>query len=139
MKNIFINHKKYIDRHIKFGFTLIEIMVALAIVSISGIALMSNIGNATRDLSVLDDKTIALGIAEYALNSKLILPDFPDLGQEDQVIKQSNKEWKVDINVSETPNERVRRIDVMVSTASSGQFSNNPPTVLLSGFRVNLE
>lgn len=139
MKNIFINHKKYIDRHINFGFTLIEIMVALAIVSISGIALMSNIGNATRDLSVLDDKTIALGIAEYTLNSKLILSDFPDLGQEDQVIKQSNKEWKVDINVSETPNERVRRIDVMVSTASSGQFSNNPPTVLLSGFRVNLE
>ena len=61
------------------------------------------------------------------------------MGQEDWVIKQSNKEWKVDINVSETPNERVRRIDVMVSTASSGQFSNNPPTVLLSGFRVNLE
>ena len=122
-----------------YGFTLIEIMVALAIVSISGIALLSNIGSATRDISVLDEKTVALNLAEYALNSQLILPYFPDLGQDNQVIKQFDKEWMVDVSISETLNEKVRRIDVMVSPRSKNLFSDTPSTVLLSGFKVDLE
>lgn len=122
-----------------YGFTLIEIMVALAIVSISGIALLSNIGSATRDISVLDEKTVALNLAEYALNSQLILPYFPDLGQDNQVIKQFDKEWMVDVSISETLNEKVRRIDVMVSPRSKNLFSDTSSTVLLSGFKVDLE
>ena len=114
-------------------------MVALAIVSISGIALLSNIGSATRDISVLDEKTVALNLAEYALNSQLILPYFPDLGQDNQVIKQFDKEWIVDVSISETLNEKVRRIDVMVSPISKNLFSDTSSTVLLSGFKVDLE
>lgn len=139
---VIIFSKKHIKNkviNLYSGFTLIEIMVALAIVSISGIALLTNIGSATRDLSVLDEKTVALNLAEYALNSQLVLPDYPDLGQEDQIIKQFDKEWRVDISISETPNEKVRRIDVMVSPISKSIFSDKPATILLSGFKVNLQ
>ena len=65
------------------GFTLIEIMVALAVLSLSGIALLTNIGQASRDLAVLNDKIVAIGIAEYALNSVLIQKDYPEPGSDE--------------------------------------------------------
>ena len=45
------------------GFTLIEIMVALAVLAISGVALLGNIGQATTDLTKLEDKVDALVLA----------------------------------------------------------------------------
>ena len=38
------------------GFTLIEIMVAVAVLALSGVALLGNIGQATRDLATISDK-----------------------------------------------------------------------------------
>ena len=119
------------------GFTLIEIMVALAILAISGVALLGNMGQASRDLAAMQDKVVALGIAEYALNSVLIKQDYPTLGREEEVIRHSQRDWEVTIEVSETPNPKMRRIDVQVSP-SGELFEERAPLILLSGFRADL-
>lgn len=122
------------------GFTLIEIMVALAVLAISGVALLSNIGQATTDLSKLEDKVDALMLAEYTLNALLLEPSFPDLINDEQLVQRSGRDWRVKLIVSQMPREDVRRIDVMVSPKTTeivlGRDSYN--TVMLSGFKVDI-
>ena len=123
-------------RRRRAGFTLIEIMVALAILAISGVALLGNMGQASRDLAAMQDKVLALGIAEYALNSVLIKKEYPELGREEEVIRHSQRDWEVAIEVSETPNPKMRRIDVQVSPRAE-LLEERAPLILLSGFRAD--
>lgn len=120
------------------GFTLLEIMVALAVLALSGIALLSNVNQATSQLARLDEKLVALNVAEYALNSVLVREEMPELGNEEEVIKLAERDWRVEITVSETENEDVRRIDVLVRPYDLGRSSELPATVLLSGFQTDL-
>lgn len=120
------------------GFTLIEIMVALAVLALSGVALLGNIGQATRDLSIISDKADALHIAEYALNMALLEETFPELSNEEETITHAGREWRVDLTVSDTPNAKVRRIDVMVRPNVSQTGSGQSATILLSGFRGDI-
>ena len=122
------------------GFTLIEIMVALAVLAISGVALLGNIGQATTDLSKLEDKVDALVLAEYTLNAMLLQPSFPDLLNEDQFVQRSGRNWRVKLIVSEMSRDDVRRIDVLVSPKATEVTSGreNYNTVMLSGFKVDI-
>ncbi|MBT5293105.1 MAG: type II secretion system minor pseudopilin GspI [Cellvibrionales bacterium] len=117
------------------GFTLIEIMVAVAVLALSGVALLGNIGQATRDLTLLSDKAEALYIAEYALNAALLENTFPDTTNEEETITHAGREWRVELIISETPNDKMRRIDVMVRPNERRLGSNQSATILLSGFR----
>ena len=121
------------------AFTLIEVMVALAVLSLSGIALLTNISQATSDLGKLNEKVVALGIAEYALNTLLIQKDFPELGSDEETITLANREWSVELTVSETPNEKVRRIDALVRPQGVILQRQEYATILLSAFRTDFE
>ena len=120
------------------GFTLIEIMVAMAVLALSGVALLGNIGQATRDLSVLSDKAEALHIAEYALNMALLEEAFPEPTNEEETITHAGREWRVELTVSDTPNDKVRRIDVMVRPDVRQRGVGQSATILLSGFRGDI-
>lgn len=120
------------------GFTLIEIMVAVAVLALVGVALLGNIGQATRDLSVLEDKVVALQIAEYALNTVLVNKEFPETGRDSEVVTHATREWLVEIEVSDTPNENMRRIDVLVRPNDKKSTTNQVATILLSGFRGDI-
>ncbi len=135
MNNNRINNTR---RNSKHGFTLIEIMVALAVLALSSVALLGNIGQATRDLGVLGDKAEALGIAEYTLNAVLLQRDFPEPSSDEEIITHADREWRVEVNVSETPNEKMRRIDVLVRPNERQRLGEQPATVLLSGFRGDI-
>ena len=125
---------------LNLGFTLIEIMVALAVLAISGVALLGNIGQATTDLTKLEDKVDALVLAEYTLNAVLLEPSYPDLINDEQLVQRSGRDWRVRLTVSEMPREDVRRIDVMVAPQTSGVLSDRGGynTVMLSGFKVDI-
>ena len=116
------------------GFTLIEIMVAVAVLALSGVALLGNIGQATRDLTTISDKADALYIAEYALNMALLEKTFPDTMNETETITHAGRDWRVELIISDTPNNNMRRIDVMVRPNERRLGSNQSATILLSGF-----
>lgn len=120
------------------AFTLIEVLVALAVLALSGIALITNVGQSTADLARLNDKVVALGIAEYAVNAVLIQPELPELGSDSQRMTLANREWNVEVTVSETPNEKVLRIDALVRPAGELLARDSYATVLLSAFRTDL-
>lgn len=120
------------------GFTLVEIMVALAILALSGIALLSNVNQATSDLARLNDKVIALSVAEYAINQILIKDEFPETGSDSENVTLSDRDWLVEITISETPNESVRRIDALVRPEGESLQQQQAATILLSAFKADL-
>jgi general secretion pathway protein I len=125
------------------GFTLLEIMVALAVLALSGIALLSNVSQASRQLASLDEKVVALSVAEYAVNQVLLTEPFPETGSNEEIITLADREWRIELTVSETPNEDVRRIDALVSPyvldPKQASVSTSGTTVLLSAFQTRFE
>lgn len=116
------------------GFTLIEVMVALAILAFTGVALLTAVNRATNDVGRMGDTLAALNVAESELNMMLIQHDFPDVSSENKVISYVETDWDVVIDVTETPNESVRRIDVQVQRTDG---LSRP--FLLSGFKADLK
>jgi len=119
------------------GFTLLEIMVALAVLALSGIALLGNVNQATNQMARLDEKLVALNVAEYALNAVLVEEKMPELGSEEEIAKLAERDWRVEITVSETENEDVRRVDVLVRPYDIQGQKEQAATVLLSGFQTD--
>ena len=113
-------------------------MVALAVLALSGIALLSNVNQATNQMARLDEKLVALNVAEYVLNTVLIKEEMPELGSDEEIVKLAERDWRVELTVSETENEDVRRVDVLVRPYDTTQSGELPATVLLSGFQTNL-
>lgn len=120
------------------GFTLLEIMVALAVLALSGIALLGNVNQATNQMGRLEDKVIALNVAEYALNAVLVREEMPELGSDEEIIKLAERDWRVEVTVSETENEDVRRVDILVQPYDLNAQGEQPATVLLSGFQSDI-
>lgn len=132
-----MKHRKKVSFRVK-GFTLIEIMVALAVLALSGVALMTTMGQASTDLGRLSEKMIALNVAEYAINSVRIKKEFPDIGSDEDIVQLNDREWRVELTVSETGNENVRRIDVLVYPYGGEYGADKSATVLLSAFMSDI-
>ena len=107
------------------GFTLIEVLVALAIV---GIALTAGLQattalttNAARQTSVL----LAHICAENELVKARLSRQMPDIGDSTVACAQAGHDFTVAVGVRPTPNPNFRRVDAQV-------FSGDSPIVRLS-------
>jgi general secretion pathway protein I len=97
------------------GFTLIEILVALAIVAIAlaaGLqATTSLTNNALRQSSVL----LAHVCAENELVKIRLSRQFPAIGESSVTCEQAGQSFPVTVSVLPTPNPSFRRVDAQVS------------------------
>jgi len=137
MTDAFFRAKR--SRSASLGFTLIEIMVAIAILGLVGVTLLTGANSSTRDIGVMQKKMEALSIAEFTLNTVLIEKDMPAVGQQEQFLERANRRWLVKITVSETLNEKVLRVDVQVTAGSDINSESEQATILLSGFKTDIE
>ena len=98
------------------GFTLIEVLVALAILSIALTAIIKTTAQNIKDTRYLQDKQIATWIGTEALNEAragfIKLPETPDhLDDEKKTLGQS---WKVSTYSAATANDLIKEIHVDV-------------------------
>jgi general secretion pathway protein I len=107
------------------GFTLIEVLVALAIVAIAlgaGLQATSALtSNALRQSSVL----LAHICAENELVKARLSRQMPDIGETNGACEQAGRSFGVTVSVLPTPNPSFRRIDAQV-------FDGNSPVLRLS-------
>ena len=101
-------------RHRASGFTLIEVVVALAVLALALGALITGMARYADNAAVLREKTVALWVAHNRLTEIGLEPTWPALGKSDGDAKIAGVEWRWDATVTETPDPRVRRIDVTV-------------------------
>lgn len=106
-------------RHRSGGFTLIEILVALAIVALALGAVVAETGHYLSAMARMQDRTLAHWIAVDRLTEAQLAGTWPATGNSEGTLEFASREWEWTLRVSVTPNERMRRLDVEVRTAGS--------------------
>ena len=112
------------------GFTLIEILVALAILALALSAAMATVHGTVMFGATLEDRVLAGWIAENHISEFRLGIDTPDVGESGDTVEFAGRDWRWTARVSETPAEGLMRIDVDVA------YADDPDRVLitLSGF-----
>lgn len=112
------------------GFTLLEVLVALAVLGISFIAVMGTAGQALSNAAHLRDKTIAHWVGMNVMAEQRISGVWPDTGTSDGDVQMANQEWTWEMEVSETAAEHLRRVEVRVFLEDEPESS----LALVTGF-----
>ena len=96
------------------GFTLIEIIIALVVISVALGAVISTTGSSVSHGSHLKEKTIALWVAENFLTEVSVSKQWPATGQQSEQAMMAGKQWYIQNKVTQTPDKLMRRLDVSV-------------------------
>lgn len=111
------------------GFTLIEILAAVAVLAIALAAILSGMARYADNASYLRQKTIALWVAHNRLSEIKTAAGWPDTGTSDGTVEQAGENWKWTANVQTTPDDHLRRVDISVQ-----REGNDATLATLSGF-----
>jgi general secretion pathway protein I len=96
------------------GFTLIEVMVALAIVAITLGAGIKAAGALVDNAQRLADVSLAQWCADNQLTGLRVSKLFPSVGDSDFVCEQLGRTYRGSLVVRPTPNPNFRRVDARV-------------------------
>jgi general secretion pathway protein I len=94
------------------GFTLIEVLIALAIVAMSVGALLGTLTSAASNISYLRDKTLAEWVALNRLAEIRISQQMPDKGKRAGNAVMGGMRWQWEQEVVELPVKGMFRVDV---------------------------
>ncbi|MFO1217752.1 MAG: type II secretion system minor pseudopilin GspI [Burkholderiaceae bacterium] len=96
------------------GFTLVEVLVAVAIVAISLAAGLKAAGSLTDNAQRLNDVVGAQWCADNALTNLKLGKQFPGIGDTDFDCHQLGADFKGRLVTRPTPNPNFRRVDAVV-------------------------
>lgn len=103
------------------GFTLLEVLVALAVVVLGMMAVVKALGEYTDRTDRTRQKTLASWVATNKLTEMAISPTWPPLGDSEEDIEFARQQWRCEIKVSKTEVENLRRVDVSVRLVKDPQ------------------
>nr|VFK58342.1 MAG: general secretion pathway protein I [Candidatus Kentron sp. TUN]VFK64360.1 MAG: general secretion pathway protein I [Candidatus Kentron sp. TUN]VFK67281.1 MAG: general secretion pathway protein I [Candidatus Kentron sp. TUN] len=104
-----------IPNHKDGGFTLIEVLVALGILTIVLGALIKGLAENTRNAAYLQDRMIAHWIAANTVTEIQLREDWPFPGTEQGSTTMAGREWYWTSRIAETDDPNLRRIHMEVS------------------------
>lgn len=96
------------------GFTLVEVLVALAITAIALGAGLKAAGTLTDNAQRLTDVTAAHWCADNALVALRLAQQFPGTGDADFACSQLGRDYRGLLRTQATPNPNFRRVDAVV-------------------------
>ncbi|STX29017.1 general secretion pathway protein I [Legionella beliardensis] len=118
-------------RHHQVGFTLIEVLLALAIIAIALTAILKVTAQNVANTARIKDKTISHWIALQGVTMVQLGLLTPSLSQETtQVTTMLGQRWYWRVKLNQTPMKTVQEISIKVSKNQAGPF-----TEALTAFR----
>ena len=117
------------NRSTRCGFTLIEVLIALAVVALALLALTRTAALEVRDFDALRERTLAGWVAANVLADARVSGALPATGRNDGRVELGGRAWRWTRDVSATPDAEIRRIDVRVFAGEATDSVAN-----LSGF-----
>jgi len=113
--------RNFKSRKPQAGFTLIEVMVALAIVALSLSAVVASVSQMVQAASAIQERTYASWIAQNKISEIRLSNVTPEVSETDDQVTFASVEWALRTTISETGVENLYRVDVAVSYASNEQ------------------
>ena len=99
------------------GFTLIEALVAMAVLAVGAVSLLSAAESNTARISAITDRTTARWVAEYRLTSlRLGLEEARD------TVAMMGQDWQVTTTRAATTDPELSRVDVTVGRADGSDL-----------------
>jgi general secretion pathway protein I len=115
------------------GFTLVEVLVALAIISIALLAALRVAGGGTNSVGELRGRLLAGWVAQDLLAEQRARGDWPSPGIFNGMQRQGGLDFAWREEVFATPNSAFRRVDIRVFAATGGDHA----LAHLTGFVVH--
>lgn len=106
------------------GFTLIEVLVALAIVAVSFIAMFSGISQVVESAIVMQDRTLASWVAYDRITELRLAGEFPEAGSRSSgEIDMAEITWRYEVEYRQGgASEIIRQVIVRVSNAEEPEL-----------------
>jgi general secretion pathway protein I len=105
------------------GFTLIEVVVAMAVVALGMMAVFRVVHDTVNNSAYLRDRTFATWIADNRLVELRLGTELPSVDRTEGEVEFANQQWRWVASVSQTPVAELRRIDVRVRRADDPEDS----------------
>lgn len=109
-----------IPRRSQHGFTLLEVLIAMAVISVALTAIIKTGSNTTANTAYLKQKTYAHWIAMDRIAELQTEQDWPSRGTQKDTVKMLGQEWEWTQVTSETVDPNLRRVEVSVILADGG-------------------
>jgi general secretion pathway protein I len=109
------------SRLLSAGFTLLEVLAALVIISLGMLAVIEAIGQTASNSTRMRDRTLAHWIAMNQLTTARLEPRAPKIAKTSDEVEMAGRRWRWTMEVSETPVQSMRRIDIRVAEAEAGE------------------
>lgn len=108
------------------GFTLLEVLVALAIFALVAAVVLTAAGRSVNNAGRLEALTLAGWIADNRLTELQLQQPAPSIGREDQQLEFAGRQWQTlsEVETSGTPG--LLRIRVWVAAAESRRGNSSP-------------
>jgi general secretion pathway protein I len=113
------------------GFTLLEVLVALAVLALTMGAVIKAVGDYTGNQAYLRDRTLAVWVARNVLAEQQLESAWPGVGEIKGNSDMGGREWSWLVTVTQTEEEELRRLDVEVHMIDD---DDSEPLAVLSGF-----
>ncbi len=108
-------------RRTEHGFTLLEVLVATAILAIALAAVLRASGASTSHAGELRTRVLADGVAQSRLALHAALNEFPSIGVQEGEDTQAGQRLLWREEVSETPNPAFRRMEISITAPDDPQ------------------
>jgi general secretion pathway protein I len=115
------------------GFTLLEVLIALAVLAVSAAAVLRQTQLGIHQQQLLELKTAAMWIADDTIATLTTQPQWPPVGRTEREVTVQEQRWNVATDVQTTSEATLRRIVVSVSRADSG--NQDSPLVTFTTYR----
>jgi len=115
-----VNKRRLIKQQ-QSGITLLELLVALAVFSISAISILDTISSTSRVVEHIEQKTIAHWIAGNQLTEIQLKSDWPNITVLRTEVDMSDRHWFLVTKVEATARADMRKITVEVRINKDSQ------------------
>lgn len=117
------------------GFTLVEVLIALAVVAIALVAFVSAGAQNADYATYIQQRTVAQMVARNRLVEYQIASDWPSTGKREDNVAMAGSRWHWAADIQSTADSNVRRVDVRVYAVDPDTHQpDDDSIVLLSGF-----
>ena len=106
------------------GFTLVEVLAALVIVSLGMLGVIQAVSQTATSGAYLRDKTIAHWIAMNRLTEVRLESQQPSIGKTNDELEMAGRRWRWNMEVTQTAVQTMRRIDIEVAFADAPKDSS---------------